>query len=104
MLNGTFNSLFDDSKVRFNAYDGSFTIQNTEKGKINVKGEGDKKYWTEKALIRAGYCITESKSEIEVEVPSDSDKKWKCYSPGYADEFNSIYEMITWIRNRNLIS
>jgi iron complex transport system ATP-binding protein len=104
MLAGIFNTLFDESLVRFNAYDGSFTIRNEEKGKINVKGEGDRKYWTEKALIRAGYTISDSNSSIEVEAPSELNTKWKCQTAGIVIEFATLYELIFWIRNQYSIS
>jgi len=104
MLAGTFNTLFDDAKVRFNTNDGSFNIRNIEKGKIIVKGEGKKKYWTEKALIRAGYTIADSKSDIQVESPSELNSKWKCQTPDACMIFSSIYEMITWIRDINPVS
>jgi iron complex transport system ATP-binding protein len=103
MLEGKFKTLFDDSKVRFNANDGSFTIRNEEKGRIIVKGEGERKYWTEKALIRAGYAVVDSKSTIVVEVSSALNASWKCYTLKSNDEFNSIYNLISWIREHNFI-
>lgn len=104
MLKGIFNTLFDDSKVKFNNIDGSFNIRNIEKGKITVTGEGEKKLWTEKALIRAGYSITDSGSAIVVESPSETDPSWKCYSPGDCKEFITIYELVRYIRQEVLIS
>ncbi len=104
MLMGIFNTLFDDSKVKFNTFDGSFNIRNIEKGKITVTGEGEKKLWTEKALIRAGYSITDSGSEIMVETPSETDPVWKCITMGDRKEFITIYELVRYIRQEVLIS
>jgi len=103
MLEGSFKALFDESKVRFNSSDGTFTIRSEAKGKVFVCGGEEKKYWTEKALIRAGYSVTERESAIEVETPSQNNAKWKCRTPGNAQEFNTIYELISWIREGHFI-
>jgi iron complex transport system ATP-binding protein len=104
MLEGSFETLFDSKKVEFNSNDGSFTIRNEEKGRIIVRGNGIKKYWTEKALKRAGYGIVDSEPALEVEVPSPSDSTWKCRTPGLSEEFDSVYGLINWIRNKDLTS
>ncbi len=104
MLRGSFRTLFDESKVIFNAYDGTFSIRNESRGKIEIKGDGAERYWTEKALTRAGYSVSESPSEISVETPSVSNPRWKCITKGVSDEFDSIYDLVRWIRSRNLIS
>ena len=103
MLEGSFKTLFDESKVIFNSSDGTFTIPNEAKGKVFVSGGEEKRYWTEKALIRAGYSITDKKSSIEVEAPGGENSKWKCRTPETAQEFNTIYELIAWIRNGHFI-
>jgi iron complex transport system ATP-binding protein len=104
MLEGSFETLFDSKKVDFNSNDGSFTIRNEEKGRIIVRGDGIKKYWTEKALIRAGYGIVDSEPTVEVEVPSSSDLTWKCRMQGLSEEFDSVYGLVNWIRDKKLTS
>jgi len=103
MLEGSFNTLFDDKKVQFNSNDGSFTIRNDEKGKVIVIGEGAKKYWTEKALLRAGYAVVNSGSTVEVKVPSPENSNWNCRTHGSCRECDSIYELVNWIRDNNFI-
>jgi iron complex transport system ATP-binding protein len=104
MLQGIFNTLFDDTKVKFNTRDGSFNIRNIEKGKITVKGEGEKKYWTAKALVRAGYSVTDSGSDAEVEAPSKMNSAWKYRTPYIHKEFSTIYELVKYIRYETVIS
>jgi hypothetical protein len=104
MLEGSFETLFDSNKVEFNSNDGSFTIRNEEKGRIIIKGDGRKKYWTEKALVRAGYGIVDSEPAVVVEVPSSSNSTWKCKANGLSAEFDSIYGLVNWIRTRNITS
>jgi iron complex transport system ATP-binding protein len=58
MLRGSFKNLFDESKVIFNAQDGSFSIRNESRGNVEIKGEGAERYWTEKALTRPKERLT----------------------------------------------
>lgn len=104
MIRGSFKALFDESKVIFNTADGSFSIRNEFRGSITIKGEGINRYWTEKALARAGYSVTDSKSMMTVEVLSGPDPIWKWSTNSDSGESGSVYDLITWIRKRNLIS
>lgn len=103
LLNGAFNTLFKGSGVKFNPADGSFNIHNEPIGTVSVQGAGVKKYWTEKALIRAGYKIDEDELKIRVTVPSDKELKWVCSTSGIDRKFGSIYELISWIRTSTTI-
>lgn len=104
MLDGSFKSLFDESKVKFNSRDGSFSFRNDEKGSIFVRGKGELKQWTEKALSRAGYAIVETNPAAEVEVPGQLNSRWKYKVARYSLEFGSIYDLISWIRRNDPIS
>jgi iron complex transport system ATP-binding protein len=103
ILNGAMNKLFEGSKVKLNPVDGTVIIHDKVKGKINVLGEGEKKYWTEKALIRAGYKIDVDESDFLVKIPSGNDSKWEFQIPGENQKFSSIYDMISWITARKSI-
>jgi iron complex transport system ATP-binding protein len=104
MIKGSFKTLFDEAKVRFNERDATFSVRNDFYGYINLKGEGKKKYWTEKALLRAGFLVEKHDSETTVESPSGISKVWKCYSGNDSAEFESIYELITWLLKMKVIS
>lgn len=101
MINGLFSDLFDESKVRFNRSDGSFTLRNEERGSLFVKGTGENKYWTEKALIRAGYDISDSGSDIIIETPSETNINWICSQPDKRSEFRSVYDLVNWFREED---
>ena len=77
VLSGAFNNLFDKTFVRFNIHDGSFSMQNEVHGSISVKGDGNIRYWTNRAIIRSGYSIEDSGFSAEVSVPSDNDPSWR---------------------------
>ena len=104
MLKGAFRSLFDATKVSYNPRDGSFTVNNVEKGPVNVKGEGEMRFWTDKAVMRAGYSVGNQGSAIEIDVISGLNPLWKCRKQNECYEFGSIYDLMSWIRNSESIS
>jgi iron complex transport system ATP-binding protein len=97
MIEGAFAHLFDDSSVRFNVEDGSFTFRSEHKGKIYVEGEGIKKQWTEKAINRAGYSVSEILENPIIKVNSGDLKKWQLITNKTSEEFSSIYELVNWL-------
>ncbi len=104
MISGAFKRLFDESKVSFNIDDGSFSIRNEPKGEVCIKGEGVTRYWTERALIRAGFSVTQPESEIIIHLPSENETVWKCAFRNSTFRFESIYDLIKWIRTGSSIS
>lgn len=104
MLSGSFRNLFDRNIVKFSMSDGSFSIMNEVRGTISVEGSGTNKLWTRKALIRAGYNVTESDSEIVVTAPEKGASKWICKTDQSEFEFSSIYDLIDWIRSHKPIT
>lgn len=55
IIEGSFEKLFKEFSTRFNPSDGSFSFMTPLRGKIIIEGTGIEKYWTEKAMNRAGY-------------------------------------------------
>ncbi len=104
MLKGAFRSLFDENKVDFNPIDGSFTIRHQEKGSVAVKGIGELRFWTEKAVVRAGYNVVEGKGIPEIEAPQKPGQGWKFLKDNESREFGTIYDLISWISGNELIS
>lgn len=98
ILNGAFNRLFQDSLVRFNQEEGSFSFRKEFKGSINIFGDGIARIWTEKALNRAGYAVSESDAELKVEITSgDSGWNWMLEKDSVKKVFSSVYDLITWL-------
>jgi cobalamin transport system ATP-binding protein len=104
MLSGAFRSLFDETKVGYNPNDGSFTIRHQEKGPVSVRGEGELRYWTEKAVTRAGYYVDAGKGIFEIDAPLKPDQKWVCRKKNESREFGNIYDLMAWISNNDPIS
>jgi len=98
IIRGSFNVLFKDSLVRFNQLDGSFSFRNEFKGNIKVSGNGISRVWTEKALNRAGYAVSEKDAKIDIEVISGLEgSRWVLEKESMKKEFSSVYDLISWL-------
>lgn len=98
IISGDFNDLFKDSPVRFNQTDGSFTFRNEFKGTINLEGEGICRLWTEKALNRTGFSLSERPTKITIKVIALSKGfKWLLESDKVKKEFDSVYDLVRWL-------
>ena len=98
MLQGEFDHIFDSSSVKYDAEQGTFTFSDKSGGSIYIEGEGVMRGWTEKALIRAGYTISYDRTEEFIIVPSAKNTQWKLISGTRTDEFNSIYELLRFLK------
>ena len=101
LLKGSFDHLFDSSLVRFDSKNGNFILKKEERGQIFIDGNGNKKYWTEKAISRAGYSLSGVKMTPLIKVPSEEEDKWLLYSGNSVNEFESIYDLVGWLVNEN---
>jgi iron complex transport system ATP-binding protein len=98
ILNGSFNRLFKDSLVRFNQLDGSFSFRNDFKGNISLRGEGITRLWTEKALNRVGYAVSEKDAVMVIKIIQGQEgNRWIVEKAGEPGEFISIYDLINWL-------
>ncbi len=105
MIKGSFNNLFDASVLRYDKDHGTFSLVVDEKGVLSVSGTGKSGYWTRQALSRAGYSPADSNETPVVIAPSYEYPGWKIICKSVSAEFNSIYELIKWVRrNEDLIS
>ncbi len=102
IIEGSFDNLFNSSVVGFNASDGSFSFRREDKGALFVEGNGNKRNWTEKALMRAGFSVSELPSDLVIKVPGEDFKKWIIAAPGQSFEFASILEMVRWLTHEHI--
>ena len=68
-----------------------------------LKGEGKYRFWTMKALERAGYITDDNDRGLLVEAPSESDPFWSCSSDSGTRNFENIYELIRWLGRKQII-
>jgi ABC-type proline/glycine betaine transport system ATPase subunit len=72
------------------------------KGTIYIDGEGDKKYWTEKAVNRAGFTVSKERTFPYITLPSNSNLCWQLSGQSIIQEFSSIYELILYLNNETI--
>jgi iron complex transport system ATP-binding protein len=101
MIMGAFDHLFDPSPVQFNSENGTFSIRNENRGSIYVAGEGILKHWTEKAINRAGFSVSEIQTSPYIIVPDVSSSNWQLVSLSSKQTFNTIYELVSWLSKKH---
>jgi iron complex transport system ATP-binding protein len=94
MLAGDFDHIFDSSPVKYNSDYGTFSFIGEERGEIFIEGEGIFRHWTEKAVNRAGYTVSKTKTDPLIIVPSGESKNWLLVTDITSTEFSSIYQLI----------
>lgn len=104
MLAGSFRTLFDDSEVKFDPVRGTVSFRNQEKGSIRIIGDGAERYWTEQAVLRAGFSVSDNPATIEIEVLLSPVLHWICHTATKNSGCDSLYDLIKWIREQEAIS
>jgi iron complex transport system ATP-binding protein len=99
IIQGSFNDLFDSSSVYFNLEDGTFSFRSDNKGSIYLDGEGLRRYWTEKAIKRAGFSVSDVKTIPSISLSSENNWRWQLVFNDHTLEVSSIYELIKLLRN-----
>ncbi len=97
ILNGSFDRLFDSSVVKFNIADATFVYQKELKGKVKIEASGISRYWTEKAVNRAGFSVTDKAPGIVIRVTEEGIMKWTVEGPYGSTGFSSVYELVNWL-------
>lgn len=103
MMAGAFDHLFNSSAVIFNSENGTFSYRSDNRGSIFIEGSGIKRYWTEKAITRAGFTLAEEKSYPFITIPTEENNFWSLSSATSRKEFKTVYELVTSLR-REFIS
>jgi iron complex transport system ATP-binding protein len=102
MMKGAFDHLFDPSHVQFNSDDGTFSFRREERGSIFLEGDGKIRHWTEKAINRAGYSLSETMTNPYIRVPVSHSSNWQLLVSDKIYEFGSIYELVGSLVRDNL--
>jgi len=103
IITGSFEPLFHSQSVQFNTDDGSFVFSREPKGEVYVSGEGIKAVWTKKAIVRAGYRISERKCFPEIVIPANDAENWQLVNDkDRTIKAETIYDLIRNICNREI--
>jgi iron complex transport system ATP-binding protein len=99
ILSGNAGRLFDETEFLFNPHNGTFMTAGEKKGAISVTGAGDKRYWTEKAVIRSGYTISDNDFYARLFVPDENNSLWRLDDGNHSNSFDNLYSLSSWLRN-----
>jgi iron complex transport system ATP-binding protein len=101
ILNGSFNRLFDESVVQFNAADASFVFRKKMKGEVKIEAAGNLGYWTGKAANRAGFKVSDDGAPIMIKVSTVENKVLWLVTEGTGHfEFATLYDLVGWLGKR----
>ncbi len=94
IINGYFGEIFNTDNLVFNDNTGQFTLKTTKKAAVKLKGSGKIFFWTQKALERAGYNISDN-AIIEIIIESTAKENfWKVKKGNFEIRCNSISKLI----------
>lgn len=98
VLDGSFAAAFKGQNVTFDPATGSFQLQRTWRGEIQLQGEGLAAEWTRRALRRRGYRIAEAGAPIRVVVDETGEGPlWSVRSETDETLMHSIAELLARI-------
>ena len=97
MISGAFEHLFSSTSVSFNIEDGTFSFRSETMGSIYIEGT-DKRYWTEKAVNRAGFSVAKEKTSTFIILPSEINSYWQLSTESKVTKYKSVYELINALK------
>jgi iron complex transport system ATP-binding protein len=101
IINGEFDHLFDTSQVKFNTENGTFTFRGEERGSFFIEGDGIIHHWTEEAVKRSGFGISDVKTFPYIKIYTEKNLKWQFIDDMESIDFTSIYDMILYLTTRD---
>ena len=103
VLSGDFQRVFTRDRISFDVMNGHFSVAGNNEGEVCLKGEGEGRAWTERALQRIGYSVrVDSKSCIGLRVavfPVESGYSWKVAEGDIVEEFSDIESVVNYFRS-----
>lgn len=95
VLNGAFEQAFASEGVQFDKRTGSFRAIRPATRDISIHGDGIRRIWTQRALERAGFTISET-AQTHIHI-TDTSWELKRDASSISEEFLSLYDLITFI-------
>lgn len=96
IIDQSFQNTFTSAQTEFDALEGFFRLKRTPCETAYIAGEGIAQTWTQKALKRIGYAITEDPNatphHIKI-VPQGKSYSWQFEKQGETITVKSIYEL-----------
>ncbi|HEX2970595.1 MAG TPA: ABC transporter ATP-binding protein [Bacteroidales bacterium] len=90
-----FEKLFDSEIIKFDSINGIFSFSDVPKASIHIKGDFVLRKWTERALMRAGFSVSETELSDYIEITGS--KSWILFYKGNKRIYGSIYQLLQGI-------
>ncbi|UCG28139.1 MAG: ABC transporter ATP-binding protein [Bacteroidales bacterium] len=95
VLDNSFSNIFANSKLHFDSDTGDFRMKRRPAENIYLYGKGKSLYWTQRALERLGYNLTDNRnSETAIRLEEEAGKRtWILQKKEKILKLKSIYEL-----------
>ena len=97
-LNGQFAQVFASEDLDWDASSGSFCAHPVACLKVRLEGQGIERVWTQRALERLGFGISEDDGEAAFSLKVNKNS-WEVERFGLNQNFENIESLIEWIRS-----
>ena len=97
-LNGQFAEVFASENLDWDVISGSFRAHPAACLKVRLEGEGIARVWTQRALERLGFGISEEDGEAAFSLKVNNNA-WQVERFGLIQNFEDIESLIGWIRS-----
>lgn len=101
MISGAFDHLFESDIIGFNSDNGTFIFRNNTMGEIFIEGEGILKFWTEQAIKRNGFTLSEKITVPYIKILSSNTPKWYLVFNEIEFTFDSLYDLVQELFNKS---
>lgn len=99
VLSETFEKAFEKEGFHFDKQTGAFKINEPERKKIYMTGEGIQAFWTKRALEREGFAVTQNKDatyKLTLEGNNKENYRWTIDS----ETFESVENLLEALRQK----
>jgi len=104
VLNGTFENAFAKDGFHFDKHTGAFKINEPDQRKVYLHGQGVQAFWTQRALEREGYLVTQNANaawEVTLSGNEPKDYCWTIKTNGTEDACHSVEDLLQALRENN---
>lgn len=99
-LNGQFAEVFASENLDWDATSGSFRTHPVACLNVRVEGNGLERVWTQRALERLGFGISEEGAKVAFSIQVSEDI-WQVTRDSANHRFGTIEDLIDWIRRED---
>ena len=101
VLNGVFEKAFAKDGFHFDKHTGAFKINEPDQQKIYLQGTGVQAFWTQRALEREGYLVTQNTNaswEVTLSGKEPEDYCWTIKTNNTEDACHSVEDLLQVLR------